>query len=46
MSAKTDLKNLAKHAKAKGTKVAKTLPPTGDKGIHIGERPLKKAKTI
>ncbi|GFZ14420.1 hypothetical protein Acr_24g0006100 [Actinidia rufa] len=46
MLAKFDLNKFAKLAKAKGTKVAKTLPPTRDKGIHIGERSLKRAKTF
>ena len=43
MSSKFDLKKLFRKAKAKA--IAKTLLPTRGKGIHIGERPPKKAKT-
>ncbi|GFZ11380.1 hypothetical protein Acr_22g0007780 [Actinidia rufa] len=44
--AKFDIKKLAKLAKVKGTKVAKTSPPTRVKGIHFGLRLLKRAKTV
>ncbi|XP_057504953.1 uncharacterized protein LOC130788358 [Actinidia eriantha] len=47
MSSKFDLKKLARRAEAKATTKAtiKTPLSTGGKGIHISERPPKKAKT-
>ena len=46
MSAKFNLKKPSKLAKAKGTKAVNTLPPTGDKGIHIDERLSKIARRL
>ena len=46
MSSKFDLKKLTMRAQAKAIPkaIAKTPLSTGGKGIHIDERPLKKAK--